>query len=297
MNIVQKREDGTVLVTTLGAEALAKMAEANGYAELYARKTEIEDSKADMTAQAEHLSASMAAGEQEWTALQRDINREISALLLDQDPAHEARNVERLAQLTKAAAEGAAEWADSRKALEESMVMLNAAIALRMEALRKCAFYESVRDNIGLTPEAHHELLVARARAAWEGEGSPPALKPLVVDSACVAKGIEVPQDRRYRAAWAWTTDAPSIDIDMAKARALRLDMLRGERNAELARLDVEARKAAGKAGEVEAINTAPQKLRDMPERIAPALEACSNTAALDAVTLDSFKTAEGIAL
>lgn len=93
-----------------------------------------------------------------------------------------------------------------------------------------------------------------------------------------------IPTDRTYRNAWSDTTPELVIDIDMTKAREIHLNNIRIKRNAELAKLDVEAIKAQD-MGDTEAltrIRARKQELRDLPATLAPTLA--------NAVTTDDLK-------
>lgn len=98
-----------------------------------------------------------------------------------------------------------------------------------------------------------------------------------------------IPDDptlRKYRDAWTWTTDEPSIDIDMERARAVALEHLRRERNVELGKLDVEEMKSSGDSQRLSQIRTRKQTLRDMPSAVAADLEAATSLAELEEVRL-----------
>ena len=95
-----------------------------------------------------------------------------------------------------------------------------------------------------------------------------------------------IPTDRTFRDAWADTTPEVCIDIDMAKARNIHLERIRIKRNAELAKLDVEAIKAQdmGNAETLAQIRARKQELRDLPATLAPTLASASSVDELKAI-------------
>ena len=95
-----------------------------------------------------------------------------------------------------------------------------------------------------------------------------------------------IPADRTFRNAWADTTPELTIDVDMAKARDIHLERIRIKRNAELAKLDVQATKAQD-VGDLEAlvqIRVRKQELRDLPVTLAPTLASASSVDELKAI-------------
>jgi hypothetical protein len=95
-----------------------------------------------------------------------------------------------------------------------------------------------------------------------------------------------IPTDRTFRNAWADTTPELTIDVDMVKARNIHLNSIRIKRNAELAKLDIQAIKAQD-IGDVETltqIRTRKQELRDLPATLAPTLASALSVDALKAI-------------
>ncbi len=100
-----------------------------------------------------------------------------------------------------------------------------------------------------------------------------------------------IPSDQvswKYRDAWDWTTEDPSVDMDLPKARAIRLAALRTERNAELETLDVEAVRTLEQdnRSEINRISTRKQVLRDAPATLTPSLDAAQSLTELEAIAL-----------
>ena len=88
----------------------------------------------------------------------------------------------------------------------------------------------------------------------------------------------DIPEDRTYRNAL--RHDGSAFTHDMEHARRLHLDLVRQERDAQFPALDVAWMKAVGqgdtkRAAEIEAQR---QALRDLPETLAPAIEAARTT-------------------
>lgn len=95
-----------------------------------------------------------------------------------------------------------------------------------------------------------------------------------------------IPIDRTFRDAWTDTTPELTIDVDMAKARAIYLDSIRIKRNAELSKLDIQATKAqdVGDADALTQIRVRKQELRDLPATLAQALASADSVDALKAI-------------
>ena len=95
-----------------------------------------------------------------------------------------------------------------------------------------------------------------------------------------------IPTDRTFRNAWADITPELTIDVDMSKARNIHLESIRIKRNAELAKLDVEAIKAQdmGNAETLAQIRARKQELRDLPATLAPTLASAASVDALKAI-------------
>jgi hypothetical protein len=85
----------------------------------------------------------------------------------------------------------------------------------------------------------------------------------------------------RYRDAWDWTTDEPTIDINMDKAREICLALLRDERNKQLAKLDVEELRAST-VKERNEVRAEKERLRDLPATISPQLESAATLEELE---------------
>lgn len=98
-----------------------------------------------------------------------------------------------------------------------------------------------------------------------------------------------------YFDAFVWDDATKRVNADMSRSRALKLNWLRSARNEELVKLDAEQMKAGTDVVKIDAINAKKQKLRDMPQLIAPTLDACADLTALDAVTMAQFKSEHGL--
>jgi CheY-like chemotaxis protein len=95
-----------------------------------------------------------------------------------------------------------------------------------------------------------------------------------------------IPTDRTFRNAWADITPELIIDVDMTKARNIHLESIRIKRNAELAKLDIEAIKAQDmdNAETLAQIRARKQELRDLPATLAPTLASAASVDALKAI-------------
>lgn len=89
-------------------------------------------------------------------------------------------------------------------------------------------------------------------------------------DWEIAATDIDLPTDREFRAAWAWTTDKPSIDIDITKAKGVTKDRLRRERQPLLEQLDLDFMKAMenNDSAAMESIKAEKQRLRDITSKV-----------------------------
>jgi hypothetical protein len=81
-----------------------------------------------------------------------------------------------------------------------------------------------------------------------------------------------LPTDRTYRNAWEcdFNEGQKPIKHNMDKAKAIHVDRIRASRQPKLESLDIELMKAIGKndSAKIAEIETARQKLRDLPETI-----------------------------
>ena len=95
----------------------------------------------------------------------------------------------------------------------------------------------------------------------------------------------DLPSRGSFRAAWTQTGDAQTVD--MGKARAIKTDQIRPERNKKLAALDIDYIRAdeAGNTDKKQSIATVKQKLRDLPETIQSDLNALDTPDALEKFT------------
>jgi hypothetical protein len=92
----------------------------------------------------------------------------------------------------------------------------------------------------------------------------------------------------KYRDAWDWTSDEPAMDIDLPKARELRLAALRKQRDAELEKLDVDAVRGLETEDRAEITRVAARKqiLRDAPQTLRPVLDGAGSLDDLEAIGL-----------
>lgn len=76
----------------------------------------------------------------------------------------------------------------------------------------------------------------------------------------------DLPADRELRAAWVDVTDDTKINIDVKKARDLKLQQLREERGAKLVEMDSQALRALEAGDDLTAIKAKKKALRDVTE-------------------------------
>jgi hypothetical protein len=107
-------------------------------------------------------------------------------------------------------------------------------------------------------------------------------------DVTFVADDWRAPDDRKFRDAWKHAGGG-AIAVDMAAARDIHRNRLRGDRVAPLQRLDVIGLRALtlGDVTTADEIERDKQKLRDLPAH--PAIEAAATPEALAALTLDAL--------
>lgn len=77
-----------------------------------------------------------------------------------------------------------------------------------------------------------------------------------------------IPSDREFRNAWCDTSPEAVVDIDLSKAKDLKLTELRAVRNTKLDKLDKEFMAALEKGEDLEGIKVKKQILRDFTEEL-----------------------------
>ena len=139
---------------------------------------------------------------------------------------------------------------------------------------------EFIRSNIGLSEEAHAEVLISRAMS--EVERLP------IFSYEAVAFRQSVPADRTFRDAWIW--DGSAIAHDMAKCREIHKNRMRHARKPLLEALDVEYMRAneAGDVAKRLAVVKKKQELRDVTAD--PRIESAKTPEELKAVWPECLK-------
>lgn len=115
--------------------------------------------------------------------------------------------------------------------------------------------------------------------------------KDVPEDASAVELDInQVPQDRYFRDAWA--LKKKQIGVDLVKARAIHLDVLRLRRAEKLQQLDIEWMKLTGqkKVTEADAVEATRQALRDMPDTISSQLQKAKTPEDIKALIPDELK-------
>jgi pyruvate dehydrogenase complex dehydrogenase (E1) component len=102
-------------------------------------------------------------------------------------------------------------------------------------------------------------------------EGTPEAAIAKMInknDIVSFREVLEIPQDREFRNAWCDVTKEAKVDIDIKKAKDIKLKELREKRQPKLDELDKEMLKALENDDEVKKaeIKAAKQALRDITE-------------------------------
>ena len=102
-------------------------------------------------------------------------------------------------------------------------------------------------------------------------------------DAVARIEDVTFPTNRFFR--MAWKRGIGKIDVDMPKARIIKTNLVRAERDTRLATEDIELMKAeeGGNVGEATQIKAKKQALRDLPTTIQPDLEAIMTPEALEA--------------
>ena len=113
---------------------------------------------------------------------------------------------------------------------------------------------EAVEKVLGPMSQAAYEQHV------WERSVPEDAIDPRPV------KDDAIPADREFRNAWVDVSPKPVVDIDVEKARDLKLEELRIVRNAELDKLDKEFMIAFERGDDLEAIRAKKVDLRNVTE-------------------------------
>jgi hypothetical protein len=118
----------------------------------------------------------------------------------------------------------------------------------------------------------------AEAMAAVQAKSVPAdAIEAEIVDVTVISS------DRAFRDAW--VKKGGRIEVDIPKARAIKTDQIRPERNERLATLDIDYMRAdeSGDTSEKQRIANVKQTLRDLPATIQPDLDAISQPEELEA--------------
>jgi hypothetical protein len=101
---------------------------------------------------------------------------------------------------------------------------------------------------------------------------TPEALRTMTIEQIAekdVPQGLEwritsannIPSDRTFRAAWTDNLPTPTVDVDMPKARDIKMVEIRKLRNEKLEELDIETLKGNN-------VQAEKQVLRDLPDNI-----------------------------
>lgn len=148
-------------------------------------------------------------------------------------------------------------------------------------------YVDWVRDNIGLTLEAHGQLVKNRL-AADHARGETRGVRPAMLDHSIVGTAKAHPKDRHFREAWHW--DDGQVAVHMGRAREIHKDNLREARKEKLAALDAEYMKAdeSGDSAKKQQIAAKKQALRDVTKH--PAILAASTPEELKALSLDQLE-------
>lgn len=79
-----------------------------------------------------------------------------------------------------------------------------------------------------------------------------------------------LPQDRYFRDAWTDHNNSETVDVDIDKARDIKMDKIRAIRDVKLAELDLPALQAVSKgdAEEIARLEEKKQTLRDIPQNV-----------------------------
>lgn len=132
--------------------------------------------------------------------------------------------------------------------------------------------FTRVDGGVTVTDPAIADLDRVIARCVYPG-----ATNVRVIDDS------ELPVRNEFRNAW--TNIGTALSIDMPRARVIKTNLIRRERNERLAAEDVELKKAEDEAnpGEVNRIRAKRRSLRDVPADVQPDLDAITTPGALEA--------------
>ncbi len=139
-----------------------------------------------------------------------------------------------------------------------------------------------------LPKEYIEELLGPMSEEAYEAH----VLEQSIPDGVTSWRFIEdtdIPASREFRNAWADITLDPTVDIDAAKARDLKLAELRDERNKVLASTDVDFMKAL-ESGDQTSLNSIKEKRQALRDATDP-LKNLDISGAADEALLSEIKS------
>lgn len=213
MHIILKNPDASVAVVHLSPEALLAVKQAQGYAELASRRAEVALRRAESEAAAIELGRRI-------TFLTEEADAACKGLPHDQG--YEQRRAAVVAKLKE-------NLNGPVRLLEQRQAQLRAAL----EDEERIRLHDSVKANIGLTAEEHVALLKKRAPVGHE-----------IHNQEIAAIDAALPVDRHFRAAWAWLTSEPVVEVHMGRAREIHRDNLRRMRAKEFEKNDLELRDA-----------------------------------------------------
>lgn len=82
----------------------------------------------------------------------------------------------------------------------------------------------------------------------------------------------EIPKDRTFRGAW--KERISGVEVDMPKAREIKMAQIRKKRDSDLATLDVETMRYLKNPTKLNDVEAKKQELRDMPQQLQPMIDA-----------------------
>jgi len=274
-NIVWQRPDGGISITVLTPEALEKVAVALSYETLVPQRATLTAEVTSRKAQLALLNGTIKTKQLEAQNTLASLQTEADTLVAGLPEG--VTKEETLAALEPLQGRAKEVVVTLRAAVDSLQAQAYAAVEVIQAAqvmLEKVAYYDLIKETIGLDSHEHELVL--------QGRGDVP------VDHLCVGHDQDTPTDRTFRNGWAWVGD--KVGHDMEKCREIWREKMRIARKPKLEALDVAFTQALEVDDKTEQSTVVAQKtaLRDVTDL--PEIEAAMTPDELKAIWPEELK-------